>query len=154
MENSLIMTSKAPLPQDLHPSLADYVVVQFPQYTFEGRFNLNDQALCSLATGSHCSVFGLASQIYIHPSSTLSTSALAFTIKKLINAAFSIIYIDKTVKIFTVVNRKVDAVGTSTFLKFTQASPNATAKIIDISSIYGGDSAAYRFGFQLDSWLP
>lgn len=84
----------------------------------------------------------------------MTTSAFAFTIKKLLNAAFAVTYYDKIIKIFTVVGRKVDAVGTGTFLKFTQASPNVTAKIIGISSIYGGDSAAYRFGFQLDSWLP
>ena len=52
------------------------------------------------------------------------------------------------------VGRKVDAVGTSSFLKFTQRSSNITARIIHISSIYGGDSATYTFGFQLNSYLP
>lgn len=133
---------------------SDYVVIQFPKYTFEGRFHLNAQALCSLASGNHCSIFGLADQIYIQPSSTISSSAFSFTITKIINAAYAVIYNDKVVTIKTVVGKKVDAVGTSTFLKFTQQSSNITARIIHISSIYGGDSATYTFGFQLNSYLP
>ena len=115
---------------------------------------MNAQALCSLASGNHCSVFGLAHQVYIKPSSTISSSSFSFTIKKILNAAYAIPYANKVVKIFTVVGRKVDAVGHSTFLKFTQQSRNITARIIHISSIYGGDSATYTFGFQLNSYLP
>lgn len=130
-------------------------MIQFPQYTFEGRFNLNTQALCSLAANSKCSIFGLASQIYIQPSSTVSTSAFSFTLNKILNAAFSIQYLNRTVTLFTVINNKVNALGTSVFLKFTQASSNVSAIITGIDSIYGGDSGInYYFSFQLNSYLP
>lgn len=100
-------------------------------------------------------MFGLAGQIYIQPSATVSASAFSFTITKLLNAAYRMVYIDTVIKIFTVVNQKVDAVGTSTFLKFTQASKNVTARIVSVGSIYGGDSGInYNFGFQLNSYLP
>ena len=136
-------------------SSSDYFVVQFPQYTFEGRFNLNTQALCSLATGNKCLVFGLASQIYIQPSSTVAASSFAFTIKNLLNAAYSIQYVNRTVTIFTVVGRKVTAIGGAVFLKFTQSSANISAITTSIDSIYGGDSNInYYFSFQLNSYLP
>ena len=114
--------------------------MEFPKYTFEGRFHLNAQALCSLAAASACSVFGLASQIYFQPALTVSSTSFSFTIQKLLNAAFKLSYVDRTVRIFTVVGKKVDAEGTGTFRKFTQASSNLTARIINIGSIYGGDS--------------
>jgi hypothetical protein len=72
---------------------SDYFVVQFPPFVFEGRFNLNAQALCSLATNSACSVFGLASQVYMQPASTVTAAAFSFTIKKLLNAAYELQYI-------------------------------------------------------------
>jgi hypothetical protein len=68
----------------------DYFVVQFPPYIFEGRFNLNAQALCSLGSSNACRVFGLANQIYIQPATTVTASAFSFTIKKLLNAAYEI----------------------------------------------------------------
>jgi hypothetical protein len=68
----------------------DYFVVQFPKYSFEGRFNLNAQALCSLATNSFCNVFGLANQVYIQPASTVTAAAFSFTITKLLNAAYQL----------------------------------------------------------------
>ena len=130
-------------------------MVQFPKYSFEGRFSINSQALCSLAPSNKCSVFGLAAQIYIQPSSTISATSFTFTIQKIINAAFSISYVNQTVTIFTVVGQKVDASGTGNFLKLTQTSSNVTARIINIGSIYGGDSGInYQIGFQLNSYLP
>lgn len=119
---------------------SDFIAVQFPSYIFEGRFNQNAQALCSLATSSKCYAFGLANIIYIQPSVTISSSALSFTIKKLLNAAFEIVYKNQTIKIFTVVNNKINALGSATYLKFTKASLNASAIFISIGSIYGGDS--------------
>lgn len=134
---------------------SDYVVIQFPKYTFEGRFHLNAQALCSLAASSKCQVFGLASQIYIQPSTTISASAFSFTVTKLLNAAYSMAYINTTVTIFTVVSRKINAWGTSTFLDFTQTSKNVSAVTTSIGSIYGGDSGInYHFELQLNSYLP
>jgi hypothetical protein len=134
---------------------SDYVLVQFPQYAFEGRFNLNFNALCSLATSNKCNVFGLASQIYIQPSTSITSSSFSFTIKKLLNAAFEIEYVNKTVTIYTVVGHKVNAVGNAVFLKLTQASTNASAIITSIDSIYGGDAGInYYFSFQLNSYLP
>jgi hypothetical protein len=130
-------------------------VVQFPQYTFEGRFNFNTQALCSLATNSVCLVFGLAAQIYIKPATTITASAFSFTINKLLDAAFSLQYANLTATIYTVVGNKLNAKGTATFLKYTQASTNISAIITSIDSIYGGDSGInYYFSFQLNSYLP
>lgn len=57
--------------------------------------------------------------------------------------------------LFTVVGNKVNALGSASFLKFTQASLNASAIITSIDSIYGGDSGInYYFSFQLNSYLP
>lgn len=133
----------------------DYVVIQFPAYTFEGRFNLNSQALCSLATGSKCNVFGLSSQIYIQPASAISASSFSFTLNNILNAAYSVEYADRTVTLLTIVNGKINAKGSTTFLKFTQASQNISALYTSIDSIYGGDSGInYYFSFQLNSYLP
>jgi hypothetical protein len=118
----------------------DYFVVQFPSYVFEGRFNQNAKALCSMATSSKCSVFGLAGQVYIQPSSSVTSSAISFTIKNLLNAAFELNYVNETITLYTVVSNKVNAMGTTTYLKFTKASPNVSAIITSIDSIYGGDS--------------
>jgi hypothetical protein len=53
------------------------------------------------------------------------------------------------------VNNKVNARGSATFTKLTQASINASAIITSIDSIYGGDSGInYYFSFQLNSYLP
>lgn len=122
---------------------------------FEGRFNLNTQALCSLAASSKCNVFGLAAQIYIQPSATIATAAFAFNIQKLLNAAYSLEYVNRTVTISTVVNGKLNAQGSATLLKFTQTSSNVSAILTSIGSIYGGDSNIdYYFSFQLNSYLP
>jgi len=130
-------------------------VIQFPQYAFEGRFNTNTQSLCSLAAGFKCSVFGLAQQIYLQPSATVTSSSFSITLSKLVNAAYSIQYITKTFTLFTVVSNKVNALGTATLLKFTQPSNNVSAIITSIDSIYGGDSGInYYFSFQLNSYLP
>lgn len=72
----------------------DYFVVQFPPYVFEGRFNLNTQALCSLGASNTCRVFGLANQIYIQPSSTVTAAAFSFTINNLLNAAYELQYVN------------------------------------------------------------
>jgi hypothetical protein len=57
---------------------SDFFVIQFPPYVYEGKFNLNAQALCTLATANKCDIYGLASQIYIQPSLTISTAAFSF----------------------------------------------------------------------------
>ncbi len=111
--------------------------------------------MCSLAAGSKCSVFGLASQVYIQPSSNISSNTFSFTLNRILNAAFSIQYLNRTITLFTVVNNKINALGTSVLLKFTQASPNVSAIINSIDSIYGGDAGInYYFQFQLNSYLP
>lgn len=52
-------------------------------------------------------------------------------------------------------SNKVNALGTASFTKFTQASLNNSALITSIDSIYGGDSGInYYFSFQLNSYLP
>jgi len=100
-------------------------------------------------------VFGLASQIYIQPSSTISSLAFSFTITKLLNAAYTMTYVNTTVTIFTVVGRKINALGISTYLDFTQPSKNVSAVVTSIGSIYGGDSGiSYFFQLQLNSYLP
>lgn len=77
------------------------------------------------------------------------------TINKLLNAAYETMYLNRTVTIFTVVNGKVNSLGSSTFLKLTQPSSNISAIITSIGSIYGGDSGInYFFSFQLNSYLP
>jgi hypothetical protein len=64
-------------------------------------------------------------------------------------------YVNQTVTLKTIVNGKVDASGSAIFLKLTQTSPNASAIITSIDSIYGGDSGInYYFSFQLNSYLP
>jgi hypothetical protein len=108
-----------------------------------------------LAAGSKCSVFGLASQVYIQPSSSISAAAFNFTLNNILNAAFSIQYLNRTITLFTLVNNKVNALGTAVLLKFTQSSSNVSAIINSIDSIYGGDSGNnYYFQFQLNSYLP
>lgn len=134
---------------------SDYVLIQFPPYTFEGRFNLNSQALCSLAASSKCSVFGLASQVYLQPSATISVAAFSFTLQNILNAAYEVSYVNKTISLITVVGGKVDARGSADLLKFTQPSANVSAIITGIGSIYGGDSGInYFISFQLNSYLP
>ncbi len=133
----------------------DYFVVQFPPFIFEGRFNLNAQALCSLGASSACRVFGLANQIYIQPATSVSAASFSFTIRNLLNAAFELQYVVQNITLFTVVGNKMNAIGFATFTKFTQASLNASAIITSIDSIYGGDSGInYYFSFQLNSYLP
>lgn len=64
-------------------------------------------------------------------------------------------YVNRTITLKTIVNEKVTASGSATFLKLTQTSPNASAIITSIQSIYGGDSGIdYYFSFQLNSYLP
>jgi hypothetical protein len=64
-------------------------------------------------------------------------------------------YVNTTLTIFTVVGRKINALGTSTYLDFTQPSKNVSALITSIGSIYGGDSGiSYFFQLQLNSYLP
>ena len=64
-------------------------------------------------------------------------------------------YISKEVRVYTLVNNKVDASGSSTFLKFTQPSKNVSASINSISSVSGGDAGIkYYMSFQLNSYLP
>jgi hypothetical protein len=53
------------------------------------------------------------------------------------------------------VNNKINALGIAYLQKFTQYSPNASAIITSVDSIYGGDSGInYYFEFQLNSYLP
>jgi hypothetical protein len=133
----------------------DYFVVQFPPYVFEGRFNLNTRALCSLGATNACRVFGLASQIYIQPATTVSAASFSFTIRNLLNAAFEQQYVAQNITLFTVVGHKRNALGVATFTKFTRASRNTSAIITSVDSIYGGDSGInYYFSFQLNSYLP
>ena len=100
-------------------------------------------------------MFGLANQIYIQPSSTISSTSVSFTIQKLLNAAYQLEYVNQEVVVFTLVDNKVNANGSATFLKFTQPSPNITGIILNIGSVYGGDAGIeYPFEFELNSYLP
>ena len=136
-------------------SISDFVVVEFPAQAFEGRFDENAAALCSLGSSNNCYVFGLANQIYIQPSAPVSSSSLAFTIDNLLNSAYERSYEAITVMVRTIVGNKVDAEGSTSLTKFASASPNITAYIGSIDSIYGGDAGQnYQFEFQLNSHLP
>ena len=101
---------------------------------------MNDEALCSLATGSMCYSFGLSHIIYFQPSSPISTAALNFNLNNIINTAYSYEYLDITFRVFTLIDGKVDAEGTTTLQKFSKPSKNVSALITRIGSRYGGDS--------------
>lgn len=105
---------------------------------FEGVFSLNPKALCSLAASSVCFSFGLSKLIYFKPSAPISTSALNFNLNNIINTAYSFEYVSTTYKVFTLVNNKVNAVGTATLTKFSKPSTNVSAIITKVDSLYGG----------------
>ena len=133
----------------------DYVGIEFESNVFEGVFSLNQRALCSLATNSQCFSFGLSKIIYFRPSTTLNPSTLNFNLNNIINTAYSFEYISTSFKVFTLVNDKVNAVGTASITKFSKPSTNASAIITKIDSLYGGDSGInYYFELKLNSNLP
>lgn len=133
----------------------DYIGIEFQDNVFEGSFSLNSKALCTLATGSQCFSFGLSKVIYFQPSSTISASALNFNLNNIINTAYSFEYINTSFKVFTLVNDKVNALGTASITKFSKPSTNISAIITKIDSLYGGDSGIkYYFEFKLNSNLP
>lgn len=108
-----------------------------------------------MAAANKCDIYGLANQIYIQPSSTISTSAFSFSINKILNAAYELEYVATQITIFTLVSNKVNARGSASFTKLSQASTNVSAIITSIDSIYGGDSGInYYFSFRLSSYLP
>lgn len=119
---------------------ADYVGIEFESNVFEGVFSLNPKALCSLAASSKCLSFGLSKIIYFTPSATLNPSTLNFNLNNIINTAYSFEYINTSFKVFTLVNDKVNAVGTASIVKFSKPSTNVSAIVTKIDSLYGGDS--------------
>jgi hypothetical protein len=99
--------------------------------------------------------FGLSRIIYFSPSTAISASALSFTLNNVINTAYSFEYVNTTLKVFTLVDDKVDAIGTTAILKFSKPSTNVSGIITKIDSLYGGDSGInYYFQFKLNSDLP
>jgi hypothetical protein len=65
------------------------------------------------------------------------------------------VYINQTIKLYTIVNNKVNAYGIASYTKFTKPSLNISGIITSITSIYGGDSGInYNFEFVLNSYLP
>lgn len=130
-------------------------MVEFQSNVFEGVFEQNLKALCSLATNNKCLSFGLSKIIYFSPSTPYSSSSLAFTLKNVINTAYSFEYVNITFKVSTLVDDKINAIGTSTIIKFSKPSTNASAIVSKIDSLYGGDSGInYYFQFKLNSNLP
>ena len=122
---------------------------------FEGYFSQNLQALCSLATNSKCYSFGLSNIIYFQPSSDISASALNFNLNRIINSAYSFEYVDTEFKVFTLIDNKVNAVGSASITKFSKPSRNISAIVTKIDSLYGGDAGInYYFEFKLNSDLP
>ena len=89
----------------------DYVVIEFEEHAFEGVFSTNQEAICSLAAASKCQSFGLSHIIYFQPAAAISSNTLNFQLNKIINSAFSLEYVNKTFKVFTLVDNKVNAVG-------------------------------------------
>lgn len=133
----------------------DYIGIEFADNVFEGVFSLNPKALCSLAASSACLSFGLSKLIYFKPSAAVSSSALNFNLNNIINTAFSFEYINTTYKVFTLVDNKVNAVGTASLIKFSKPSTNASAIITKVDSLYGGESGiTYYFELKLNSNLP
>ena len=136
-------------------STNDYVVVEFEKHVFEGYFSQNLEALCSLATNSKCYSFGLSNIVYFQPSSMITATGLSFTLNNIINSAYSIEYVDETFKVFTVVGNKVNALGTTSLLKFSKPTGNISALITQVGSLYGGEAGIrYWFEFKLGHNLP
>ena len=119
---------------------SDYIAVEFGSNVFEGTFSLNPKALCTLAASNRSLSFGLSSIIYFSPASPISSSTLNFNLNKIINTAYSFEYINTTFRVFTLVNDKVNAVGTTSIIKFSKPSTNVSAIITKTDSLYGGDS--------------
>ena len=118
-------------------------------------FSLNPKAICSLAASSQCLSFGLSRIIYFRPASSISSSSLNFNLNNIINSAYSFEYVTTSFKVFTLVNDKVDAVGTASITKFSKPSTNVSAIVTKIDSLYGGDSGInYYFEFKLNANLP
>lgn len=84
--------------------------------------------------------FGIAHIIYFNPTSAISSTAFSFNLNKMINSAYNHDYINKKVTIRTIIGNKVDSMGEGTLLKFSKPSPNISAIITNIGSVYGGDS--------------
>lgn len=133
----------------------DYIAVQFPKDSFERNFSINSEAICTLAANEVCFSFGKASIIYFQPALTMSSTALNFQLKNIIQAAYEFDYVTKPFVVSTVINNKVNAMGTANMIKFAKFCKNISAIITSIDSSYGGDSQInYYFEFQLNHQLP
>ena len=117
---------------------SDFVGIQFPQYGFEGRFSLNQNAQCSPAVNQQCFSFGIANVIYFQPATTISSTTLSFTLTNNINTAFSFDYRNISINVFTVVGGKIDSSGSGNLIKFSKPSTNISGLITNTDSIYGG----------------
>lgn len=85
----------------------------------------------------------------------MSPSTLNFNLNNIINSAYSFEYVNTTFKVFTLINDKVNAVGTASTTKFSKPSTNVSAIVTKIDSLYGGDSGInYYFELKLNSNLP
>ncbi len=116
----------------------DFIGIEFPDYGFEGRFNLNPRVKCSPASSERCYSFGLANVIYFKPSTSISSTTLSFTLRDTINTAFAFDYRSLPLKIFTVIGGKIDSLGTGTIVKFSKPSLNISGLVTKVDSIYGG----------------
>jgi len=99
---------------------------------------MNDKALCSIASSSKCYSFGLANVVYFQPFSAISSATLNFNINQMINTAFAYEYVNLTIKVFSVVDNTINALGTVVYNKFSKPSQNISGLITKVDSIYGG----------------
>ena len=112
--------------------------MEFPVYAFEGRFSLNPKVKCSLAPGQLCYSYGLANIIYFKPATLISSSTINFNLLNMINSAFFFDYKSISLRVFTVIDGKVDSEGYGTFVKLSKPSMNISGLITKTDSIYGG----------------
>lgn len=115
----------------------DYIVVEFDKYGFEGYFNQNEEAEFDQGIARS---FGISQRIYCQPSSTISSASFDFELNKMINTAYSFEYKMLGLRVYTLVDGKINAEGTAQFEKFSKPSKNVSAIITEVDSNYGGDS--------------
>jgi hypothetical protein len=99
---------------------------------------LNPNVQCSLATGQFCYSYGIANIIYFKPSSLIAGPSLNFNLLNMINSAFFFDYKNISLRVFTVIDGKVDSQGYGTLIKLSKPSMNISGLITKTDSIYGG----------------
>lgn len=116
---------------------------------------MNANALCSIAPSSKCYSFGLANVVYFQPTTAITSATLNFNINQMINTAFSFVYTNINITVFSLVNNSVNAIGIGKLIKFSKPSKNISGLITSVDSVYGGDSGLnYYIDFILGTYLP